>query len=470
VLGRIWLAAAGLIAGALSGYAGLAGMVGLATAAVSGWGLFMRRPAGIRLVALATFVFGLGVVSVAARSNETTAIEALADDVPRCRLRGHVLEQAGGLGTLIAVDEAECEGRGRVSNAGVVVADILSADAGARVNATGWLVPLRDDSFDRARKRLGAGASLNSIEVDLGRVDGPLHKTAAALRNSLRSATESMDRDRAALLRGLAIGDTSEMSAALQSDLRSAGLSHLVAVSGSNVAIVLAALVGLVRRLGVATRLVIGFGGLVLFVAVVGPEPSVLRAAVMGGIALAAVVSGRRAEPLTVLGLAIIAVVSVRPALVFSVGLHLSAAATAGIVLWTGGLEQRMSGLPGFVRIPLAATTAAQFAVAPVLVLTFGELSVVALVANVLCAPVVAPATVVAFIAASSGVVQPWLGAAVARLASPLVGWIIEVGRRLGGPGWSSVEVPNELGWPLLAVVVLAGMGSVWRSRARDSD
>lgn len=332
---------------------------------------------------------------------------------------------------------------------------------------TGWLVPLRaGDTFDDARRRLGAHAAFDIEEIDQVAPPSGLHGAAAGVRAGLDRSTGGMEAERAGLLSGLTTGDTSGLGWNTEGQLRRAGLSHLVAVSGSNVAIVVGAVALVVARLALSIRLIACGLALGLFVLVVGPEPSVLRAAVMGAVALLALTVGRRTEPLHALGLALIILLALRPGLAFSVGLHLSAAATAGIVLFSGHLTRAMRCLPRFVSLALAVTLAAQFAVAPVLVGTFGELSLVAPIANLLAVPAVPPATVLGLASAVAGVFVPQVGRLCARLAEPCVAWVLSVGRTTGEWSWASVEVSKGWAWPLGAVVILAAFASLKAGRA----
>jgi competence protein ComEC len=117
-----------------------------------------------------------------------------------------------------------------------------------------------------------------------------------------------------------------------------------------------------------------------------------------------------------------------------------------------------MGSCPRLVALALAVTLGAQIAVAPVLVGTFGELSVVAPLANLLAAPAVAPATVLGLGAATTGAIWPAAGSMFARLAEPFVAWILGVGRTTGGWSWASLQVPKWWGWPLGALVVGAAL------------
>jgi competence protein ComEC len=186
----------------------------------------------------------------------------------------------------------------------------------------------------------------------------------------------------------------------------------------------------------------------------------------MGAIALLALWRGRATQSLDLLGVALIVVLLVRPPLLFSVGLHLSAAATAGIVVWAPSLATRFARLPRPIALALAATLAAQFAVIPILVSTFGEISLVAPVANVLAFPVVAPITVVGLGAGIAALAVPGAARLVMSSLSPLAAWVIEVGNRTGRLSWASMAIPSWWAGPLLGLISFAAWRSLRGARA----
>jgi len=255
----------------------------------------------------------------------------------------------------------------------------------------------------------------------------------------------------------LAVGDTERLDLAILDAFRRAGLSHLLAVSGSNVAIVGGAVALALRPVGLVARVAAGAAALGLYLLVVGPEPSVLRATVMGAIALVALATGTRTDPLAALGVAVLVLIALRPGLVYSVGLHLSVAATAGIVLWGEAIARRAGRLPRVISVPLGVSIGAQLAVAPLLVGTFGELSLVAPVANLLAAPAVPPATVLSLAAALAHGLNPTAGTFLARLAEPWAAWIVWVGEVFGALPWAALALPKEA-WLLLGAVVVGGV------------
>ncbi len=381
----------------------------------------------------------------------------LARSVPRCEITGRVLESHGRLGTLVAIEGMDCEHADGRSIRGAAIVDDLSADPGASLQATGWLLPLGDDAFDRARARAGAAAQLDVIHETTGPPTHPVHRTSAFLRSSLRSATSELADSSSGLLRGLAIGDTDLIDSEMSERFRRSGLSHLVAVSGSNVAIVVGAVALAAARFGLRARIALSLAVLALYVAVVGPDPSVLRAAAMGAMMLIAVATGRTTEPLAALGVAVLLCVGLRPELASSPGLHLSVAATAGIVIGTRRLGARFSALPMPIATVLAVTLAAQIAVAPILIATFGELSLVAPLANLAAVPAVAPATILTLV---SGIAAPLAPQVVPILMWPAdlcARWILFCAGFFGDLNFASVSLPRWLAGLSLPFLLFVG-------------
>jgi competence protein ComEC len=456
VAARMWLVAGGVCAGALVGPGGTSLVwwsIAVAGAALAG----VRRAHGLGLVGLVLVSAGVAAAGAHAHAARRSAVAELAASVPSCRMRGRVLEQAGGLGTLSAIDSAECEGFEPATRIGVVVSRESLGPAGNRFVADGWLVPLTDDRFDAARRALGAEAVFDARDVTSLGVGAVLHRVAASFRSSLEHSTRSLDPAVAGLMRGLTVGDIEALDYAVLTSARRSGLAHLLAVSGSNVAIVLGAILYLTVRAPLLARALLAALGLMMFVLVVGPDASVLRAGVMGAIGLLALTTGSRPNPLAALGLAIAMVVGARPGMVQSVGLHLSAAATAGIVLWSNPIAARLRYLPRVVSLAFGVTLAAQVAVAPLLVGAFGELSLVGPVANLVAMPAVPFATILGLASGLAGMMDAGAGTLAARLAEPFVAWIGMVAETFGTPGWAAVSLPGWAGWLMAGFVVAAG-------------
>lgn len=255
-----------------------------------------------------------------------------------------------------------------------------------------------------------------------------------AVRSGLARATRTEHGgDGAALLPGLVLGDTAAQSPQLVDDLRVSGLSHLTSVSGANLAVVVGAIAWTLARTRWrrSTRHGLTLAALGAFVAVVQPQPSVVRAAVMAGISIFAVASGVRRTSSAVLWLAVVVLLVLDPFLAWQWGFALSVAATAGLILIAPHLVRWVPGLLGRM---LAVTLAAQIATFPLLLAMGQPPTWLSVPANVLCEPLVAPATVLGFAAT--------LIAALALLPVPgLPGLVWPLATLVAWPGVALAEI-----------------------------
>ncbi len=297
-----------------------------------------------------------------------------------------------------------------------------------------------------------------------------LQRFAGSLRAGLRTATDGLAPDARALLPGLVVGDTSRVPEDLQSAFEATDLTHLTAVSGSNLTIVLMLLVGppgralLVERGGAAPRLgvtlrgtaVLGGALTLAFVVVCRPEPSVLRAAACGLVTLLAIATGRRRSLLPALAAAVLLLVLYDPRLARSYGFLLSVLATGALLTiapgWSRALRDR--GVPARLAEPLAASVAAQAVCGPVVAVFAARASLVGVPCNLLVEAAVAPATVLGFSALAAAPVAPGAAEALAWCAGWPAGWIAAVARR-------GAELPGAgAPWPggLTGGLLLAGV------------
>jgi competence protein ComEC len=279
---------------------------------------------------------------------------------------------------------------------------------------------------------------------------------AVLARSGLVHSARVLDADQGGLLRGVVVGDTSGIDQQLTADAKATGLTHLVAVSGSHVAMVGGLVLLMLRRAG--PRFAAAGAGLTLaaLVILVGPQPSVLRAVVMGVIGLAAAVLGRSRAALPGLAGAVLALLLLDPALAMSVGFALSVQATAALVLlapaWVRALQRR--GVPrGWAQL-VVLPVAAQLATMPVIAAISGTVSLAAVPANILVTPVVAPALLIGLACTAAGPWWPAAGDLLARVDGPLLGWIAGTAHHLAR--WPAATVP----WPASpgGVMALAGL------------
>lgn len=347
---------------------------------------------------------------------------------------------------------------------------VLLADAarwrdllpGQEVRVRGTLAPPRGGDLTVALLRVrGPPEQLTEAPV--------WQRVAERLRAGLRESSQVLDPESAGLLPALVVGDTDAMSSRVVDEFRVAGLAHLLAVSGANLAILCGAVLLLLRflRAGPALCAAGSMAALVGFVLLAGPEPSVLRAAAMGAVALLALVLGRERSALSALAGAVLGLVLYDPALAGEPGFALSVVATAALVLlaprWTRAWRDR--GVPVGIAEALAVPIAANLATAPLVAGLSGEVSLVAVAANLVAAPVVAPATVLGVLAASVAPVHQGVAEFLVRVAGPEVDWLITVGRYAAAVPGASVGWPK--GWlgALLLVAVIVTVVVLLRLR-----
>lgn len=287
-----------------------------------------------------------------------------------------------------------------------------------------------------------------------------VQRWAGRVRDALRNACIGLGADRRGLLPGLVLGDVAAMPPDLTTAFRVTGLTHLCAVSGANVAIIIGAIFVAARWTGLRRpwQALIGVASLPAFVVLVRPSPSVLRAALMGGLVMLAAMLGRRSATLPILSATVLTLVLVDPFLARSPGFAMSVAATAAIVLiapgWTRRLEQFM---PRSVAAAVAIPAAAQLACTPILVAAFGQLTPLAIPANLLAAPAVAPATLIGVACALVAVVSGPAAVPLAHAAGLAAGWLALVARTLAALPGAGLRGPS--GFPGVAVV--AGVAAV---------
>jgi competence protein ComEC len=280
-----------------------------------------------------------------------------------------------------------------------------------------------------------------------------VQRWAGRIRSSLRDACAGLSGDQRGLVPGLVLGDVAAMPPDLTVAFRMTGLTHLNAVSGANVAIVLGAVLAMAQRAGVGRRwrALLAAAALPAFVVLVRPSPSVLRAALMGGLVMTAVMLGRRASSVPILSATVLALVVVDPFLARSPGFAMSVAATAAIVLlappWTRRLARRM---PWPVAVAIAVPAAAQLACTPVLVAAFGQLTPLAVPANMLAAPAVAPATLAGIACALLATISTSAAVPLAHVAGLSAGWLAIVARTFAAIPGAGLRGPTGLTGVLL--------------------
>ena len=401
-----------------------------------------RRPGAgrTRVVAAALLVF-VAVGSVAQLRHEQVGhgpVAVLAEQ----RAVVHVV------GT-VSSDSRVLEGRfGQRIMLRLQVRQVTAAGATYRLSAPvlvlgdeGWRdVPLgttvmASGRLDAADGSMGgdlAAVLLGGSAPEVTKHPGIWWRGADAVRSSLRSSVDHRPPEQRALVPALVDGDDGRLEEDLADDFRATGLTHLLTVSGTNLTLVVGFLLLLARWIGVRGRWLhlVGALGIAGFVLLARTEPSVLRAAVMGSVALVGLSANGQQRGTRALGVAVVVLLLTAPGLAVSVGFALSVLATAGILLlapvWRDALAD---WLPRWVAEAVAVPAAAQVACTPLVAGISGQVSLVAVLANLLVAPVVGPATVLGLAGGLLGLVSEPVGRSAGTLAGWCVAWLVAVAR-----------------------------------------
>lgn len=371
--------------------------------------------------------------------------------------------------TSVRVEVTRVEGRGRADAGHYPVKLTASGESGVRLSQ------LVVGTTARATVRLRApdpDADLAAIagvpgEVRILSPPSAGLRLVERVRRGLRESLDHRAAEQRALVPALVLGDTSRMTDDLRTDFQTTGLTHLTAVSGANLTLLLAFLQVSARWLGVRGWWLRGVGaaGVIIFVALCRTEPSVLRAAAMGVVALAALGSGASGtRGLRHLSVAVLGLVLIDPWLSRSVGFALSVLASAGIIALASRWATTMSTwcprpLAEAITVPLSAQLATQ----PLVTAISGQVSLVGLLANALAGPLVGPATVLGFATAGLALLNRTLaemtGWGAAWCAQGIV-WVAQVAARLPGASVRWPVSPASMAIMIIAtaaLVVLVG-------------
>ena len=277
----------------------------------------------------------------------------------------------------------------------------------------------------------------------VGGAAGPAAMLAAARAALLAGLNAIVPEPEAALGAGILLGVRSSIAPEINDAFAAAGLTHVVAISGWNIAIVTALVAAMARPLerrpgGRWTTALVAGGTVGCYVVLTGASPSVVRAALMAGAMLVARLGGSRAHAASALGLAALVMLLAAPAVLWDVGFQLSLLATGGLIWFGAGIQRRLPGWPAWIREPVALTLAAQLTTLPVILVNFERLSLVAPIANVLVVPFVPIAMLFSALASLAGVVDTALAHPV--LIGDALVWLV------GGAAWLVMSVIVALG------------------------
>ncbi len=371
-----------------------------------------------------------------------------------------VSDGRGAVGVDVRLDGRRLHGTARLA-AAAALDDRL---AGERVTVVGEVRP--PGPYERlVRHRHLAGRLVVDTVVGWRPGDG-VTRLANGLRRTLARGAEVLSPRQASLLAGVTLGDDRAQPPDLTDAFRAAGLTHLLAVSGQNVAFVMVVAAPLLGRLRFGPRLVATIAVLALFALVTRAEPSVLRAVAMAAVAAVGVALGRPASAVRALSLGVVLMVLVDPLLATSLGFRLSVAGAAGIVVGADRIEALLPG-PRWLAAPLAVTVAAQAAVSPLLVAAFGAVPLASLPANLLAVPAAGPLMVWGITAGlAAGVLGDRVAAIVHLPSRALLAWLEGVAMTAARRPIGDLRAGHLAGLAAAAVLVAAGRSLAARGSA----
>jgi competence protein ComEC len=454
----------------------IGGVVGSVCAAGSVFGVLLwraghQRP---RLRAVGIGVIAAGVVgagfgfAIALRANAVarhpiTAAFGTAAQVAVTPTESGLSLGSGGSGRLMF--RATLQQLGDDTISGRVVVFAPARDFGAVM--VGQPVRFRARITRPTRRDLTV-AVVNAIGAPTMGHAGPVHRSAYAVRAAFAAtARHVLPADQAAMLPALVLGDTSAVTMMTSQEFRAAGLTHLMAVSGANVTIVCGAVLFTSRLIGPRVAVALAGAALVMFVIVVQPTASVLRAAVMGAIALVGVLSSRRRQAIPALAATVLVLMVAAPQLAVDVGLALSVVATAGLVVIAPIWSRRLvaAGWPKPLADAVCVACAAQLVTAPLIAGISGRVSLVAAAANLAVAALIAPITVLGSAAGALCLFWPAGAQLLIRFTGPELWWVLRIAHWAAGVPAASVPVPSGVAGFLLVGVAAVLAAVLWRRR-----
>jgi competence protein ComEC len=316
-------------------------------------------------------------------------------------------------------------------------------------------------------RRLGVRVTLDARTIALtGSRRGGLAGDLDAIRSRAEAALGRGTSPRAAdLLRGFVLGQDDRIDEATVDEFKRSGLAHLLAVSGQNILLlaVLAAAVLAVLGVSLRARLAWILIATAVYVPVAGAGPSIQRAGIAGAAAVVAALASRPTSRWYAVLLAAAGTLALNPRASGDVGWQLSFAAVAGILLFAQPLRTVLAGhargVRGALADGIAVTFAATLATAPLMAHHFGTASLVALPANAVALPAVAPVMWLGMLVAALGQLQWMPVEPLTWLAGALAGYIAQVAAWFAAPSWAQVQAPLPGTPGLVAALAALGVG-----------
>ncbi|HEX6247090.1 MAG TPA: DNA internalization-related competence protein ComEC/Rec2 [Nocardioidaceae bacterium] len=456
-------------AGALAGFL-LPRWVVVGVLVAAGLLLVLRRRRGRRVVVALAWLLAAAAVAVSSmlrvEAVSSSPVRELADEqafvTAVVRVASDPLLRQGRFEPFVLVRATTVEVTGRGTTHRTRLPVLLIADERWRDVELGSVVEVEGRAAVPDGHDLAAVLSTSRPPTVLEPTGG-LFTGAAAVRAGIRRAVSGAGTAERSLVPALVVGDDQGMPSEVVADFQASGLTHLLAVSGTNLTLVVGFVLVVARWAGVRARglVLVGLLGVVGFVLLARTEPSVVRAAAMGTVALIGMGSNGREKGVRALGAAVLTLLLLDPWLALSLGFVLSALATAGILFlgppWRDAL---MTWLPRWLAEAVAVPLAAQLACTPVVAAISDQVSLVAVAANMVVAPAVGPATVLGLAGGLVVLVVDPVGRLLGRAAGWCAWWITEIAARSADLPTAAVDWAASTG--SIALLSLLCLGAAW--------
>lgn len=347
--------------------------------------------------------------------------------------------------------------------------------AGDRVEIGGTIRRRPASPYGQYLQRIGAVGTISSRTFTLEpRPADPGRWLEDLRRGAAEALARVLPEPEAGLAAGILIGLRDRVDRDLATAFTTAGVSHVVAISGWNIAIVAAAIATIAGRLGRRRRSLVTMLAIVVYVAFAGASASVVRAALMAALVLLARETGRAGRAAAALGWAATLLLISDPKLIGDAGFQLSSLATAGLIVWatplTAWIERIGRGrMPRWLAESLGVSLAAQAATLPIVLVSFGRLAILSPLVNLVVVPLVAPAMAVGLLALAGGAVvlagaPPGIGAVIAAPGWVVLRALVAIVQFAAGLPLANVSLvpPLDIGVAGLSVVGLVGL-TWWR-------
>lgn len=328
---------------------------------------------------------------------------------------------------------------------------------GDQLEPTGYFRAREELPWRAALERRGQAGEFRAFQprvVVAAPRDDLTGRRVTLVAGSKETLLRSAPQPQAGLIAGILLGDATLLPNELRSAFSNSGTSHIMALSGWNIAIVAGLLHLLGHRLGRARSapwLLLSTALVWSYTLLVGGGPTIVRAAIMGTLYLLASATGRRGDALTALVVAAVAMTAVAPGVLLDIGFQLSCAATAGIVLLSSRFTSAMRRVPSLLREGIAATVAAELFTLPLVAHYFGRASMVTLPANLLVEPLVPLVMLGGALTVLSSALPVPLAPVLGLLTWLPAQLLLIVVERLGSLPWASATAPPP-GWGAVAL------------------